>query len=232
MLCLIVLTHRKDAALHGLQSQVTPMDSEATGTEEYSKNNVVSWIRETSGVPWARQKEPQSLHVNTGSFLLLPPFYRQQKELCDALCSPCRNSVVSTDSWGVMACVRHHTQGQANTSVPLRYHWPPRRYQVPLPPQQHPRHTEGATVAKKQFSGLDTKVSKANCAMENHIPWKDPCKDEEEWNRSLWKPSTAIAGGHCSLQMEDLTPSCWWQETGKEVVVRVTMADVSICSSY
>lgn len=79
MVCSIVPAHRKDwdAALHGLQSQAIPMDSEATGTEEYSKHSVVSWIRETPGVPWAGQKESQSLHVNTGSFPFLPPFYRQ-----------------------------------------------------------------------------------------------------------------------------------------------------------
>ena len=72
----------------------------------------------------------------------------------------------------------------------------------------------------KPFFGLGTNVSKANYAMENHIPQKDTSKDEGKWNRQLWKPSTAIAKAHYSLQMEDLAPSHQRREKGKAVLVR------------
>lgn len=200
------------------------MDSEATGTEEYSKNSVVSWIRETSGVPWARQKEPQSLHVNTGSFLLLPPFYRQQKELmlCAAPAETLLSPLTAKEWWLVWGTTHRAKQTPESPWGITDHHAGTRCHCLPssiLGIQQEQQREQ-----QKQFSGLDTKVSKANCAMENHIPWKDPCKDEEEWNRSLWNPAlpllehTALCRWKISLPLADdrkrerrLWSECQWQ---------------------
>lgn len=132
----------EDAVLHGVHSRATPMHSvaEVTYTEEYTRYTDASQTREAPGVWQARQEQSSSLHVSTGSSPPLLHLYRQQKELMLFAAHAEPPCCLQWELSSARACV-HQTQGQTSHQVPLRCHWPLCRYQVPLPPQQHSRHT-------------------------------------------------------------------------------------------